>query len=365
MKKYSIIAFGEPLTEVLLHRPPNEQEFQNQSQMSLFLRSSSYHAASGDVLNFIGNYSSLFQLFGDKLPISNEPIGLLSAIGDDEFGRKIKSTLQLLSHQNIKVDAELLALVPYTKSGVYGVYVLDKTGRYQFFFDRFGYAFEHALSITSFNQILKTAEQSHFFYTTGIALMMTKEYQLFPKLFQLLSNQNTQIIFDTNYRKLVATHANIPNLSLFLSFLFPHVSLLFAGEEDVRNIYPKLSKLPTTKLVETFFSIVENTGLSKEKVIIKCGDQGVYWFDKILQHEPIVENNPTDCEDHMIHPEGAGDAFNAGFMFAHTQQKPLKISVQFGLQIASRMVRYKGCYRGVLPFQNESNIIFKCLNQTK
>lgn len=359
-KKYSIIAFGEPLIEVMLDRPPTAEEINNQTRMACFLRSKPIHATSGDVLNFIGNYIALSN-YVKKTSDQPEHIGLLTTIGNDSYGQKIKQTVEKLTNNG--VDPNLITLAPNSQTGVYGVYVIDNSGKYQFYFDRFGYAFEKALSSLTFDSMLKTASLADYFYTSGIALMMTNEYGLFPILFEKLADYKTLVVFDTNFRKAVFDHANIPDIRSLLEKIYKHTSILLAGEEDIRNLYPEFKDIPTNTLVEKYFALVENSGLPKNRIIVKCSEKGVYWFDNTLKNRSIYRNNLNDCENNSYHPEGAGDAFNAGFMFALIRGKTTEKSIDFGLRVASRIVRFKGCYRGVLPFEKDSGKLFQQFHQ--
>ena len=362
-KPYSIIVFGEPLIEVICERKPTDEELADQKKMSAFLRRLPINAASGDALNFLGNYTVLNRLLSDKKNRSTEKAGLLSSIGNDVFGKKIKQTVKELANEAVDIDAGLLRLNRGWCSGIYGIHRVDKAGHYQFYFDRFGYAFENMVNTDSFQATLRTAKQADFFYTTGIALMMTKHYRLFTRLFSELKKAGTKIVFDTNYRALVARHAGIASLPKFLASLLANVDILLAGEEDARNLYPEIKDLPTEKLVGLCFSRWCKEGLSKSQIIIKCGEQGVYWFNKGLRHLPIVNGCLSDYEDQMVHPEGAGDAFNAGFMVSYKKNHNIETSVRLGLLTGWLMTRYRGCFRKDEPFISHKDLLFNTLNQ--
>ncbi|KKQ01663.1 MAG: hypothetical protein UX17_C0038G0006 [Parcubacteria group bacterium GW2011_GWC2_45_7] len=356
-RTYSIIAFGEPLTEVLLDQTPRQQEIKDQKQMSNLLRYSTFNAVSGDVVNFIGNYTVLKKLLSREFALKPETVGLITETGADEFGKKIKKTLNKLSSPSAVINTNLISLIQREKSGIYGIRVLDNKGNYKFYFDRFGYAFENALRKSTLEKFIKICSQAYYFYTTGIALMMSKNYSLFPILFERLQKQGTRIVFDTNFRKTVACHANIPDIHQLLLKIYSKVNIMLAGEEDIRFLYPNLASLSTEKLVNEFYCFWDKENLSKKRLIIKCGANGVYWFDNKLNHIPIVINDLKKCENNILHPEGAGDAFNAGYILARYYGKNINACIKFGCMTASLLVRVQGCFRDMLPFNNSKTAL--------
>jgi sugar/nucleoside kinase (ribokinase family) len=358
-RKYTIIAFGEPLTEVFLKRIPTGQEFHSSYLMSELLRSSPVHATSGDVFNFLGSYACLKKIVAKDLGLLRETVGLLTETGRDMFGRNLKNALLRSTDNSIRIDKTLFRLVPGTKSGVYGVYVKDEKGDYQFYFDRFGYAFENALNEKTLDKWIRIGTNACYFYTTGIALTMTRKYHLYKNLFQELKRQKTKIIFDTNFREAILEYNNIRDYRGFLEELYPFINILLAGEGDLRNIHKEFCSLKTEQLVEDFFLYWQKLGLSGDKVIIKCGEKGVYYYKDRIFSRSIIKVNPSDCEYGILHPEGAGDAFNAGFILRIVHGGTIEEGINLGKLTASLKIKHQGCFRGNTPYKKHEEEIIK------
>ncbi|MGB9838331.1 carbohydrate kinase family protein [Methanothermobacter sp.] len=75
--------------------------------------------------------------------------------------------------------------------------------------------------------------------------------------------------------------------------------------------------------------------LGVDVVVVKMGSEGVRAFDG---SEVVVEAFETTCRD----TTGAGDAFNAGFLYAWLSGHGLEISCLFGSYIASRCIEGYG-----------------------
>src|SRR3989338_9862813 len=351
MDEYSIVAFGEPLTEVFLNNRPSDDQLQNTIEMARLLRGLPIHASSGDVFNFLGNYISLKKLISDKLALEKETVGLLTVTGDDRFGRNLKKAFLSLENPFVSIDRTLFQLKRGEKSGLYGVFVEDKRGNYRFYFDRFGYAFENALSENSLDYWIETGEKAKYFYTTGIALAMTKDYRLFRVLFERLASKGTKIIFDTNYRKDIFKHFGTVNPGELLEELLPYINILLAGEGDLRHIYPETAGLNTEDLISKLTDYFQNRGLDKEKIIFKCGEKGIYYYGKRLIHFNARKAELKESEDGRLHPEGAGDSFNSGFMLRIIHGGGIVRAINLGLLTASFKVRFRGCFRREEPFE--------------
>ena len=110
--------------------------------------------------------------------------------------------------------------------------------------------------------------------------------------------------------------------------IIPHVDVLVAGTEDIFSLEPDKER-SVQRVQREFFGMARPSSLC----ILKAGRDGAHWRDDLstwhhVSAIPIKIRSTT----------GAGDAFNAGVLFALRQGKTFEEAVIFANAVAAKIV---------------------------
>jgi sugar/nucleoside kinase (ribokinase family) len=97
--------------------------------------------------------------------------------------------------------------------------------------------------------------------------------------------------------------------------LLPFVDIFLPNAEEIQQLTRRTS---INDAVDKLKSVARN-------IVIKNGDKGAYlWDGNKLIHQPVFHNG------HIVDCIGAGDSFNAGFIYRYLQKCPLQDCLEFG-----------------------------------
>lgn len=111
-------------------------------------------------------------------------------------------------------------------------------------------------------------------------------------------------------------------------------NMLLLNDEEIRLL---TDRKRTKSLDERVKALLE---LGIEIIVVKQGDKGCYVTDGQESH--FLEAFPVKCRD----TTGAGDAFNAGFIYGILKNQPLYNSCSIGNYLAACCVEYNGATGG-------------------
>lgn len=88
---------------------------------------------------------------------------------------------------------------------------------------------------------------------------------------------------------------------------------------------PNINELKAISQCDSLNEVVEKYGSLSEKIIVKDGENGSYWFEeqKFISSPPFLNNSVVDCI-------GAGDSYNAGFIYQFILNNPRGKCAEFG-----------------------------------
>lgn len=162
---------------------------------------------------------------------------------------------------------------------------------------------------------LNWIQKSSIYHTSGYEFLSMKD--LVIQSMEYAKNNNVKVSFDVACPKVV-----IDNKEEFLSKLSPFIDVLFANEEEARNLTGKDSR-----------NALYDLSLLCDIVIIKLGSKGAY----VKRGSEIYYN-----EGHKVNvanTNGAGDGFAAGFLYALNKGYPLDKALKLANKYASLVVQ--------------------------
>jgi sugar/nucleoside kinase (ribokinase family) len=279
MKKFDVIVVGELNIDLIMNQIVSFPMIGKETlanQMTLTLGSSS--------AIFACNLSSL----GAK-------VAFIGKIGKDIFGDSILQALEVKG-----VDTSLIIQCGELKTGA--TLVLN------FGEDRAMITHPGAMAQMRLSDIPleKLAEAQHLHYSS---------YFLQPALqgdiaglFQEAKNAGLTTSFDTQWD---------PSEKWNLDFnsILPFVDVFLPNEKE-------LLKLTGTDTLETAIDIIKD---KSNALVVKMGNKG-----SISVHKGKTLHKPPFLNKRVVDAIGAGDSFNAGFIFKYFQNAPIEVCQEFG-----------------------------------
>ena len=254
--------------------------------------------------------------------------GWISRLGKDEFGHHI---LNFVRGEGI--DTSQVKLVDgYPTSLNFKEILEDGSGRT--FYYRSNSPTDTLTEDTLDESFLKGAKVLHI---TGVFLAVNKEKNvpLIRKAVEIAKKNGVLISLDPNIRLRLWSKEEV---KLALSELLPLVDILLTGVDEADIMFE------TTDPQEI---IEKSKELGISYVAIKQGEEGSigYHNGKTIESPPVKPKKVVDTV-------GAGDGFDAGFIYGVLNNWPLEKTLQFANTIGSMVVSVTGDNEG-LPYLDD------------
>lgn len=269
----------------------------------------------GQVEQFIDEYSlevggsaAIFSAQFKKL--GGNPI-LYGAVGEDAFGTILVNRLQQLS-----LSTEFITSSKQTKTAV-GLGLVNGNDRAMLTYlgSMVGYYKKEILA----SGILDTTDHLHI-----VSYYLLEQLQSFwPSILPTLKEKGITISLDTNW----APHGNWETVLDIL----PYVDVFIPNEQEALHISQ------ATSLDEAGARLNENINL----VVIKCGENGASVFMEGSRTDFPV---PNELLSQLVIKDttGAGDNFDAGFIWSWLNKEPLSTCIELGLRCGTNSLKRIG-----------------------
>ncbi|RLI26283.1 sugar kinase [Candidatus Bathyarchaeota archaeon] len=250
--------------------------------------------------------------------------GLITRVGDDEFGIAIKNTLrgEGVDVSRVKVDPE----------GYTGVYFVQRhypvPGESTVLYYRRGSA---ASKMTEDDVDEEYIKSSRVLHITGITPALSRTCRLaLDKAYRLASRNGLTISFDTNVR--VKLWKKPSEASQTLS-TYLKSNIVFTCPADLKILLPGRSfKEAASKVLD----------MGAEVVVVKLGGRGAYARTK--REEAQVPAFKIPYVEDVI---GAGDAFDAAFLASYLRGYGLEECLKFGNAAGALVVMVRGDWEAI------------------
>ncbi|MGC8557026.1 MAG: PfkB family carbohydrate kinase [Fervidicoccus sp.] len=247
--------------------------------------------------------------------------GLISRVGNDEFGIMILNTLkgEGIDISKIKID----------DSATTGIYIVQRHYPIPGESTVFYYRHESAASKMDADDIDEDyIKNSNALIITGITPALSDScYRAVKKAYEIAVKEGLDIIFDTNIRIKLWKD---PNKAKEVLFPFLKSKIILTNKEDLGILFPNLS------FEDSLRKIIDDLGA--EILVIKMGEEGAWAINK--KHElfkassykvPIIED--------VI---GAGDAFDAAFIASIYRGMKIEYALQYGAIAGALVITTRG-----------------------
>jgi 2-dehydro-3-deoxygluconokinase len=253
--------------------------------------------------------------------------GYVSRLGNDEFGKYIKTFAR-----GEGIDVSKLDLVEgYPTSLNFKEMMEDGNVRTFYYRDK-----SPTLTMTPDDLDEAYFQQAKILHLTGIfPAIDEKNIAIIERSIELAKKYGVKISFDPNIRLRMWSKEEAREV---LSKILPHVDILLAGDEEMEIIIGERDPIAIMERIKEW-------GISF--IAIKQGDKGSvgYYNGEIIESPSIKVTKVVDTV-------GAGDGFNAGFIYGVLQGWQLERTLKFANTIGSMVVSVRGDNEG-LPYYED------------
>lgn len=254
--------------------------------------------------------------------------GWISRVGNDEFGQYILNFMrgEGVDTTNVVMEDKYNTPVNFKE--------IRENGSGSTYYYRFPSPTE-TIDEESISQSMIT--EAKILYVSGVfPSLREKNVELVLQAMKLAKENNVTVVMDPNIRLKLWT-AEEAKRSLIK--LMSAADVILSGKEEADLLFGKQS---AEKHIQSFQS------LGIQKGALKLGEEGAVGFDDIhsFLHLPAVK------ADSVADTVGAGDGFNAGYMYGMVQNYSLRETLRFANQIGSMVVAVSGDNEG-LPYLSE------------
>jgi 2-dehydro-3-deoxygluconokinase len=250
--------------------------------------------------------------------------GWISRLGNDEFGRYIQHFVR-----GEGIDTSQLRLVDGYPTSVNFKEVLE---------DGSGRTFYYRLNSPTLTLTPDSLEESYIasariLHITGVFPAIDEKNVAIIKHAVTIAKRNGVLVsFDPNIRLKLWSRERAKEV---LSDILPFVDILLTGTDEAELLFD-------TKDEKEIIEKSKLLGISY--IALKKGEEGSvgYHNDEFIQSAPVTARKVVDTV-------GAGDGFDAGFLYGVLQQWPLKKILMFANTIGSMVVSVSGDNEG-LPY---------------
>ncbi len=246
--------------------------------------------------------------------LDQEP-GFIGSVGDDDFGK----TFDRIFEENGISTSKLKKCEDFKTGTSFVTYFSD--GSRKFFF----HLGNTAAGQLSPNDITKEyVEEFDFLHITGSTLYINeKTRQSVYKAAKLAKEEELTVTFDPNVRLELMKKERIKNVT---EPVLENCDYLLPDEKELKIISEKESVRKSIKKLQQY---------DLNAIIIKKGEKGA----TVYNGEKFIEISPISVEERD--PTGAGDSFDAGFVYSLINNKNLEEAAKFANAVGAKSVTSK------------------------
>jgi len=243
-------------------------------------------------------------------------VGWISKLTDNSLGRKIESELKRWA-----VNLDSLIWTPNYRVGTYYAEFGSDPRPTNIIYDRKSSAFSH-ITVEEINWTY--LEACKHFHTSGITVALSDNCEtVVMQCLKFMNEKGKSTSFDLNYRSRLWTGQDAR--TKLSRNIFPHVDILLASESDLDKVFVELDG----DFKEKALNLLEEFDL--KVLVLTRGPNPPY----------ILENNGNELlgkgyQPNIVDRIGAGDAFDAGFLYGY-----LSGSLEMGLEYGEAMSALK------------------------
>ncbi|MHC6647358.1 tagatose kinase [Alteromonas sp. HB246098] len=272
-------------------------------------------------------------IFIDQVAKLNQPCGIISSVGDDDFG-----ALNMFRLSNDGVDISGISVNKKIATGTAFV-TYQKNGSRDFIFNYTNSACAHFSLTPSAELLLKNC--THF-HVMGSSLFSFRIIDEMKKAIEIVKNNGGSISFDPNIRKEML---KIPEMRQALNFILEYTDIFLPSGADISML---------TSSNKENEAIEEILDLGVREIAIKRGRNGGSFYNR----SELISLPPFASDE--VDPTGAGDCFGAAFVVCRLKGMSPEDSLRYANAAGALAVARKGPMEGTSTFSELDTFIERC-----
>lgn len=273
-------------------------------------------------------------IFIDQVAKLGQPCGLISCVGNDDFG--------WLNIERLKQDGVDVSAIKVQNEFPTGTAFVryHEDGNRDFIFN-----IKHSASgqISLTDEAVKLLDSAAHVHVMGSSLFSFRSIDTIKKSIEHIKKKGGTVSFDPNIRKEMLS---IPEMREALEFMLEYCDVFLPSGAEI-------SLLTQAKDEEQAIREILNMGVSS--IIMKRGEQGAEYIDaKQRISVPAFKVKEID-------PTGAGDCFGATYITCWLQGMSVEESLRYASASGAHTVTCKGPMEGATNFKELNEFI----NQAK
>ncbi|MEO8313831.1 MAG: sugar kinase [Pseudomonadota bacterium] len=258
----------------------------------------------------------------------------LTALGEDPFSEEM-----LQSWKQEGLDTSLVLRDPARLPGLYAIRT-DERGERSFHYWRQHAAARQLFRLSGVDAALEAAVRCDLLYLTGITLSLfdAAERRRWVELAAAVRRQGGTVAFDPNYRP--QGWASAAEARAAVELIAPHVGIVLTTDADEKMLFG-------TSSTADIFVRWRNAGVGE--VVVKQGAEGA-----AVQSGAESAEVAVPAVVHVVDSTGAGDSFNAAYLFTRLGGAGIRQAAQAGNILAGAVVRAPGAILPVAQMPSRS-----------
>jgi tagatose kinase len=242
-------------------------------------------------------------IFVDTVARLGHSAGIISGVGDDDFGRSI---LARLEGDGVNIDRVLV--MPEKSTGVaFVTYFDDGSRKYIFHWDG-------TPAVMAEAPAAEAVPQAKYFHLMGCSLMANEQFRRSAlTALERFAARGAKITFDPNIRFELLQSDSIEAI---VGPVLARCSVLFPGEQELQLLSG------SNDLDRAAYAMFDRYPM--ELIVVKRGSRGC----TIFTPEKRVDVAAFRVEE--VDPTGAGDCFDAGFLCGLLDGRPVEQCARWG-----------------------------------
>jgi sugar/nucleoside kinase (ribokinase family) len=270
----------------------------------------------------VGPYpSGALAIFADQTARMGGSVGIVSAIGCDDFGKMNIKRLEMDG-----VDISKVKTIKDKTTGTAFVTYFDNSER-QFIF-HFSDSAGGQIELTESDE--KYIKNARYLHIMGCSIAASETNRnAIHKALKIAVENNLTISFDPNIRPELLNNNKINNV---FEDILNHANIILTGKSEICNIaYESDFEFAVKKINKKNVKII----------VIKNGKEPVraYYNGEIIEYKTV-------CEFKAIDATGAGDCFDGAFIAALSQNLSVSQSLKYATEAGNLSVTKKGPMEG-------------------
>ncbi|CAB1074936.1 sugar kinase [Alkalispirochaeta odontotermitis] len=273
---------------------------------------------------FIGPYpSGAPAIFIDQVARLNYPCGIISCVGNDDFGH-----LNIDRLKKDGVDVSAINIISDSTTG--SAFVTYKVnGERDFIFNITNSACAH-ISLTAAGA--KLLQESSHFHIMGSSLFSSSMVESVKMAVDTIKNRGGTVSFDPNIRKEILSLAGMRET---LDDILRQTDIFLPSGQEIAHL---------TDAANEDDAIEEILGIGVREIVIKRGNEGCSYFDRTQRLSmPAYVAEEVD-------PTGAGDCFGGTFVTCRLMDMPVGDALRYANASGAIAVSRKGPMEGTSTF---------------